>query len=135
MGSEDKGTLKSLIIGVLLYSVVLLVPALIFSQDKLMAFLSILAGIVLAILMTLAMQLSIDKSVHMEARQEAFLAWMSVTRMLVLGGILAAIGFTGVLNVLLVFAGVFGLKISAYLQPVLIKFFKSTSKEGEKFDR
>lgn len=136
MDNQDKATLKCLITGILIYSVLLLIPVLILSGDRLRALLSVLCGAALAILMTVAMQLSADKSLHMEAGQEAFLAWMSVARMLILGAVLAVIGFTGVLNVLLVFAGVFGLKISAYLQPVLIKCFtRITSKEGEKFDR
>ncbi len=136
MDNQDKATLKCLITGILIYSVLLLIPVLILSGDRLRALLSVLCGAALAILMTVAMQLSADKSLHMEAGQEAFLAWMSVARMLILGAVLAVIGFTGVLNVLLVFAGVFGLKISAYMQPVLIKCFtRITSKEGEKFDR
>ncbi len=136
MDNQDKATLKCLITGILIYSVLLLIPVLILSGDRLRALLSVLCGAALAILMTVAMQLSADKSLHMETRQEAFLAWMSVARMLILGAVLAVIGFTGVLNVLLVFAGVFGLKISAYMQPVLIKCFtRITSKEGEKFDR
>lgn len=90
--------------------------------------LSLFVGCALAAVMTVAMQVSIDKSVHMEGRQEVFLAWMSVARLVVIAVVLLVVGFTRVLNVLILFVGVFSLKISAYLEPMLINFINKKSK-------
>ena len=59
----------------------------------------------------------------MENHQSSYLAWLSAIRLLVVAALIILFGFTGWVNVITMVAGVFGLKISVYINPLLQRVF------------
>ncbi len=134
--NECARTLKRLILGIVIYFALASVPVLAFTREKLKCELGLLLGASMAAAMSVSMQISINKMMYMKAKQKAYMAWHSVGRLACVAGVLLLFGFTGWLNIIMIFAGLFGLKISAYMQPLLLKAFqnKIKNKEGEECD-
>lgn len=120
---DDLRTLKLLIFGMIIWFILASIPVMLITSDKLKGELGLLAGVIVAIAMAVSMNMAAAKSLYMENRQSAFLAWCSVGRLLIVAALVVLFGFTGWLNIVTMLIGVFGLKISAYIQPLLIKFF------------
>ena len=120
---DDLKTLKLLVFGVVIWFVLISIPVIIITSDKIRGELGLLVGSLMAVAMAVSMNMAAAKSLYMEKHQSAFLAWCSVGRLLVVVGVVILFGFTGWLNIVTMLIGVFGLKISAYIQPLLIKFF------------
>lgn len=126
---EAVRTLRLLILGIIIYSVIISVPVLIFTHDKLKCELGLLLGAAMAVAMAVSMQYTLNKMMYMKAKQKPYMAWHSVGRLVCVAGVLLLFGFTGWLNIVMILVGVFGLKISAYLQPLFLKFFTKQNKE------
>ncbi len=122
-------TLKTLILGIAIYSAVVSVPVLVFTHDKLKCELGLLLGALMASAMAVSMQYTLNKMMYMKAKQKSYMAWHSVGRLACVAGVLLLFGFTGWLNIVMIFVGLFSLKISAYLQPLFIKIFSKQNKE------
>lgn len=118
-----------LLLGIVIYSVVVSVPVLIFTRDKLKCELGLILGAFMAAAMAVSMQYTLNKIMYMKAKQKSYMAWHSVGRLACVAGVLLLFGFTGWLNIVMILVGLFGLKISAYLQPLFIKFFSKQNKE------
>lgn len=126
---ETTRTLRMLLLGIVIYSVVVSVPVLIFTRDKLKCELGLILGAFMAAAMAVSMQYTLNKIMYMKAKQKSYMAWHSVGRLACVAGVLLLFGFTGWLNIVMILVGLFGLKISAYLQPLFIKFFSKQNKE------
>lgn len=126
---EAMRTLRVLILGIVIYFVIVSVPVLIFTADKLKCELGLLLGTVMAAAMSVSMQYTLNKMMYMKAKQKPYMAWHSVGRLVCVAAVLLLFGFTGWLNIVTILVGVFGLKISAYLQPLFLKFFTKQNKE------
>lgn len=122
--NEASQTLRMLIVGILIYFAICSVPVLIFSPDRLRFELGLVVGVILSIFMTVHMNYVVNRIVHMEAHQSAFSAWNVVLRLVIVAGFILLFGFLEWANVFTMLLGLFGLKISAYLEPLLIKLFK-----------
>lgn len=118
---ESSRTLILLIVGILFYFIIVSIPVLIFCSDRLRGELGLLVGSVIAACMTLHMNAVIQKSLYMERHQSAFITWNSVGRLVVVAGILILAALTEWVNPITVVIGIFGLKVSAYTQPVLVR--------------
>ena len=127
---EDQSgeVLKALIAGIIIFFVVVSIPVLIVTKNKLKGELGLLVGVLISVGMAVHMNYVSHKLLYMESGHEAFAAWSSAGRLIVAAAILLTLGFTGWLNVITAAIGVFALKISAYLQPLLIKFFSKENK-------
>ena len=129
MNEDQSGdVLKALIAGIVIFFVVVSVPVIILTKDKLKGELGLLAGVLISAGMAVHMNYVSHKLLYMENGHAAFAAWSSAGRLLIAAAILLVIGFTGWLNVITAAIGIFALKISAYLQPLLIKFFQKENK-------
>ena len=122
-------TMKAIIAGIIIYFLIISVPVLIFTKDRLKGELGLLAGVLLAAAMAVHMNYVTNKLMYMESGHTAFAAWSSAGRLLVAGGVLLLIGFTELLNVITALIGIYALKISAYMQPLLIKLFSRENKQ------
>ncbi|MGN0378304.1 MAG: hypothetical protein ACI4EU_01800 [Butyrivibrio sp.] len=127
--NQSSDTMKALIAGIIIYFLIVSVPVLIFTKDRLKGELGLLAGVLIALGMAVHMNYVTNKLMYMESGHTAFAAWNSAGRLLLAGALLLLIGFTGWLDVITAVIGLFALKISAYLQPLLIKFFSKENKQ------
>ena len=129
MDKENRQTVLSVLLGILIYFVIVSVPVLIFTENKLKCELGLLAGTVASVGMLFHMNHTINKSMYMERGQSSYLAWCSIGRLVVLAGLIVLAVWSDVIDAILMVMGAFGLKIAAYIQPILIKRFEIKNKK------
>lgn len=129
MKKNDNSTLIAMIIGVGIFFLIATIPVLIFTNDKLKGWLGLLGGSVMSILMILHMNYVLTRSMYMEKNQSAYLSGNSVARLLVVGVILAVTVITGWANYWTMLAGLFGLKLSAYAQPLITRIINKINEK------
>lgn len=120
MDRVGSSTLKYLIIGILAYFILLSLPILIFTEDKIYNEAGLLLGIIMGIFMAIHMEMMIRKSMYMEKHQSAFFVSNSLLRLLLIGGVIIIVAWTRWISPYTLLLGLFGLKISAYIQPYFI---------------
>lgn len=124
--TEESRTVRGIILGIAVYFAIVTIPVMILAKgDRFRWEIGLLAGCILAVLMTVNMYMVISRSLDGKKHSSAYLALWSVGRMLIIAAVLALFAYTGWLNAIAVLIGVFGLKISAHMQPLFIKFFKN----------
>ena len=133
---ENSRTVMCIILGIAVYFVIVSIPVLIFAAgDRFRWEAGLALGCVIACIMTLHMNYAIGKSFDMSRHNSAYLAWTSIGRMALVAIVLALFAYTGWLNAFAILTGIFGLKISAHMQPLFYKLLqKIKNKEGEKCD-
>ncbi len=119
MSEDNSTTLKYLIFGILVYFVIVSIPILIFTHDRLRCELGLVAGTVMAVCMALHMNLVIRQSMYRDSHHSAFIAWNAVGRLIVVMGLIVLAAWTGWVNAITMLVGLMGLKVSAYIQPLL----------------
>jgi ACR3 family arsenite efflux pump ArsB len=114
-------TLFELCLGIVLYGVVFEMVLLFFSREPSYS-LGLWIGIVLAVTASVHMWWSIDRSME-KAKKEAArtVSVNSLIRYVVLIVVLAVLAYTEFANPILTFFGYMGLKLSAYLNPLVHK--------------
>jgi hypothetical protein len=114
-------TLFELCLGIVLYGVVFEIVLLFFSR-ALPYSLGLWIGVVLAVIASVHMWWSIDRSME-KAKKEAArsVSVNSLIRYFVLVIVIAVLAYTDFANPILAFFGYMGLKISAYLNPLVHK--------------
>jgi hypothetical protein len=114
-------TLFELCLGILLYGAVFEIVLLVFSR-RVSYSLGLWIGILLAVAGSVHMWWSIDRSME-KAKKEAART-VSVNRLIryaVLTAVLAVLAYTDFANPILTFFGYMGMKVSAYLNPLIHK--------------
>lgn len=129
MKKKELSTLATLAIGILIYFLIASIPVLIITEDKLRGELGLLAGTLLAMGMAFHMNYVLNRSMYMESNQTGYLAGNSILRLLIVGAALAVTVITGWANYFTMFAGLMGLKIATYLQPVIVRIFTKQNKQ------
>ncbi len=111
--------LPELLAGIALYGIVLQLTGIWFVSDKLQYTLGLWIGILLAMGMAVNMAVVILDSVDMMAARGRAVrtGFWSVLRYVVVVGVFAAAWYFELANPLIMFLGLMGLKVSAYLQP------------------
>jgi hypothetical protein len=124
-------TLFELCLGIVLYGVVFEMVLLFFSR-KLPYSLGLWIGIALAVVASVHMWWSIDRSME-KAKKEAArtVSVNSLIRYVVLIAVLAVLAYTDFANPIFTFFGYMGLKFSAYLNPLVHKLRVKVSGERE----
>lgn len=117
--------LPELLAGIALYGIVLQFAGMWLVDDKLQYTLSVWMGIALAMGMAVNMAIVILDSVDVMAARGTPVrtGFWSVLRYVVVVGVFAAAWYFELGNPLVMFFGMMGLKVSAYLQPHLNKCF------------
>lgn len=113
--------LPGLVAGILLYAVVIQLTGVWFVRDKLGYSVGLWFGAAVAVGLAVNIATVILDSVTLEAGRRAAMRIIvkSVLRYLVVAALFLLFGYLKLGNLLTAFLGVFGLKISAYLQPLL----------------
>lgn len=126
--------LPGLLAGIILYGIVLQFTGMWFVSDKQQYTLGLWIGILLAIGMAVNMAVVILDSVDaMASRGTAVRTGMwSVLRYVIVIGAFVAVWYFDVGNPVVMFLGVMGLKVSAYLQPFFQKLTSRVKGTGEK---
>lgn len=127
--SDTKSLVRQLIIELAAYFLIASVFVLIFTNDKFKGELGLFIGVILAILMVVHMNHSLNKLAYMERRQSVYSAFSSIGRLLCVGVCLFLAARFKFANVYTMLIGVFGLKPAAHLQPYLARFLNNR-KEG-----
>lgn len=125
--------LPQLIAGIVLYGVVLQFTGMWFVNDKQQYTLGLWMGIALAIGMAINMAVVILDAVDMMASRGTAVRtglW-SLLRYVVIIGVFVAAWYFDVGNPLVMFLGLMGLKVSAYLQPFFSKFISRMRRKGK----
>lgn len=125
--------LPELLAGIALYGLALQLTGMWFVNDKFEYTLSVWMGIALAMGMAVNMAIVILDSVDVMAARGTPVrtGFWSVLRYVVVVGVFAAAWYFELGNPLVMFFGMMGLKVSAYLQPHLHKcFLRMRKKEG-----
>lgn len=129
-------TLRELIAGAIVYCIIWEIPLLILTERKLYHSLGLLVGLVACIFIAIHMAESIDVAVGLnEKGARAYIQKKASIRYLIVCAAVVITEVSGLGNPLTFFAGIMGLKIGAYLQPLTHKVFeKISNKRGETAD-
>ncbi len=124
--------LPQLIAGILLYGIVLQLTGMWFVNDKLEYTLGLWIGIALAIGMAINMAIVILDAVDAAATSGRAVrtGFWSVLRYVVVVGVFVAAWYFKLANPLIMFLGLMGLKVSAYLQPMFHKIISRRQNGG-----
>ncbi len=124
--------LPQLIVGILLYGILLQLTGMWFVNDKQAYTLGLWIGIALAIGMAINMAIVILDAVDGMAStgRSVRTGFWSVLRYVVVVGVFVAAWYFELANPLIMFLGLMGLKVSAYLQPMFYKIISRGQKEA-----
>lgn len=126
---EMNSALPGLVAGILLWGLVCEVFVLIFAPDRANHSIGLLIGVLVAVGMSIHMAYSLNIAVTLDEKgAKASAVKNNLLRYTVVVVIFAILMVTGIGNPLVAFLGVLGLKVSAYLQPLLEKFSKGREK-------
>ena len=123
--------LPELLAGIVLYGVMLQVIGIWFVSDKEQYSIGLWAGVFLAMGMAVNMAIVIFDTVEemAEGRSSRRASLYAALRYLAVVLAFGIVGYFKLGNVIVMFAGVMGLKVSAYLQPLTHKFLAAIQKK------
>ena len=117
--------LGELIIGILFYGILVQIAGLIFFEEKLLYAIGLWIGVAGAIAMACHMEYSIEQIVNMEeGKAPGKLRTHAILRYFAAVLIVMAVFFLKIGNPLTCFAGIMGLKVGAYMQPLTHKILR-----------
>lgn len=123
-------SLLGLVVGILIYGVLVEIIGVWFVADKIRYTSGLFIGIACAIGMGIHLAIIIEESVRIGEGHEKTLAIKSVLRYIVVCIVLFLMMLLNLGNLYTAIAGMLGLKVSAYAQPMLNKYvFKSTDED------
>lgn len=125
--------LPGLVLGILLYGLIIQITGVWFVEDKLGYSVGLWYGIAIAIGMAVNLAAVIYDSVTLGGTKEAGrrIIAKSLLRYVVVVILFFILGYFNFGNLFTAFAGVLGLKISAYAQPLLARVINKPSGEGD----
>lgn len=116
-------TLLEMHTGMLLYGIACQAAGSFFAEEQLRYSLSLWSGILFAVAASIHMARTLDRALADSASAAKRIVGGYVFRYLMIAAVLAAVAVTGVLDALILFLGYMGLKITAYMQPAVHKFY------------
>lgn len=124
MGKPDELT-REMLITMVVYGVILQVICIFLPGDLLKMTCGLWIGIAIGVGMLIHMKNSLIEALDLgEAGAKKYMQKSYMKRYIVVVVVFIAVAYLGIANVLTLLAGVMGLKVSAYLQPVLQKVLK-----------
>ncbi|HBV84028.1 MAG: ATP synthase subunit I [Lachnospiraceae bacterium] len=116
--------LPGLLFGIILFGVICQAVGLFLVTDKANYSVGLWVGVLTAIFMAFHMAVTLNSAVERDVKEaQATVTRQNIIRYLVVIIILGILMTTKIGNPLAAFAGIMGLKISAYLQPLLARWF------------
>lgn len=118
---DSKKTLKTLLLGIMVYAIVFVIIGFFLSRNKQSYFAGLLLGIGIAAGLAVHLYKSLDYCLELDPESaEKTMRKKAVTRYLIMVIAAGTAGcFPGILNPVGLLIGLMGLKISAYLQPFI----------------
>ena len=126
--------LPGLLIGIVLYAVIVELVGVWFFEDKIRFTIGLIIGASCAIFMAINIAMVIEESVRIGEGHEKLLAVKSVLRYLVVVVVFMIMMLLNLGNLISAVIGVIGLKVSAYAQPLLYKYFFNRKEENESLE-
>ena len=128
MRKIDK-TLLELMIGILVWGVFWQIAGVWFVEDKLLSSIGLWIGVILALLAAVHMYWALNKALFLDEKEaQKVVMSHSLVRYGVIVLVLAVLGVTQLINPLITFLGVMGLKAAAYMQPFIHRFISKDTK-------
>lgn len=128
MRKIDK-TLLELMIGILAWGVFWQIAGVWFVEDKLLSSIGLWIGVILALLAAVHMYWALNKALSLDEKgAQKVVMSHSLIRYGVIVLVLAVLGVTQLINPLITFLGVMGLKAAAYMQPFIHRFISKDTK-------
>lgn len=125
MERSDERVLKDMILFMILYGIVIQVVCLFIPGDLLRMSVGLWIGVLTGIGMAVNMKNSLDEALYLNENDAAkYMQKAYAKRYLAVIVIFIAVIWFKLAHILTLFAGVMGLKFSAYLQPVMHKLFR-----------
>lgn len=119
-------TVRDLLTGALLYGIIVEIVGMIMVENRLSYTLGILVGYICVVLMVCHMYLTLEKALDMEPEQASkFSTRNNLLRYAILVVVLILVAWVPKVSVVAVIIMIFGMKISAFLQPVISKYITS----------
>lgn len=116
--------LPGLLFGIILVGILCQIAGIFFVEDKADYSVGLWIGVLTAIFMAFHMAVTLNSAVERDVKgAQAAATRQNIIRYLVVVIILGILMMTRIGNPLAAFAGIMGLKISAYLQPLLARWF------------
>ena len=112
--------LPELVLGILLYGMIVWIAGIWFVEDKLLYSTGIWLGMGIAVMMAVHMAVVIENAVSLSSGQGKLIA-MSLFRYMAVAAAFFCIAYFNIGNPIAAFIGVMGLKIAAYMQPLIHK--------------
>ena len=129
MGKTDNTVLKDMIFIMVLYGIVAQIICLIIPGDHLKMAAGLWIGVAAGIGMAIHMKNSLDEALDLgEEGARKYMQKTYAVRYLTVVVVFMAAAYFQIANVMTLFGGVMGLKISAYLQPVFHKLLEKFKK-------
>lgn len=123
---EINTALPGLLLGIILFGVLCQIAGLFFVEDKADYSIGLWVGVLTAIFMAFHMAITLNSAVERDVKgAQAAATRQNIIRYLVVVMVLGILMLTEIGNPLAAFAGVMGLKISAYVQPLFVKLSRS----------
>lgn len=127
-------SLAGLVAGILIYGALVELIGVWFAKDKMSYTIGLIIGIACAVGMAIHLAMIIEESVRRGQGQTKLLAVKSVMRYLVVCVVVFAVAYFKIGSFYTAIAGILGLKVSAYAQPLLNKVLFKSSK-GEEINK
>lgn len=129
MEKADTKVLRDMILIMIIYGIIAQLVCLFIPGDRLKMAIGLWIGVAAGIGMAVHMKNSLDEALYL-GEEGASKYWQKsyAKRYLTVVVVFAAVSYFQIANVLALFAGVMGLKFSAYLQPIMRKLFKRFEK-------
>ena len=119
---EINAALPGLLLGIILFGVLCQITGLFFVSDKEGYSIGIWIGVLTAVFMAFHMAISLNLAVERDVKgAQAVATRQNIIRYLIVVIILGILMITKIGNPLAAFAGIMGLKVSAYVQPLFAK--------------
>lgn len=126
-------SLPDLIYGIIGFGVICEIFGLIFIKDRMYYSIGLWLGVILAIAMSFHMAVTLNTAVEKSEKEaQGFAIVQNLLRYFVVIIVLGILMFTNVGNPLACFAGIMGIKVSAYLQPLWNKILQKISSKRKK---
>ena len=119
---EINAALPGLLLGIILFGVLCQITGLFFVSDKAGYSIGIWIGVLTAVFMAFHMAISLNLAVERDVKwAQAVATRQNIIRYFIVVIILGILMITKIGNPLAAFAGIMGLKVSAYVQPLFAK--------------
>ena len=129
MSKTDNTVLKDMIVTMFLYGIIVQIVCLIIPGNHLRMTAGLWIGVAAGVFMVIHMKNSLDEAMdYGEIEAQKYMQKSYAVRYLVVVVVFIAVCWLQIANVLTLFAGIMGLKLAAYLQPLMHRLFAKFKK-------